>query len=589
MSDNNLELSRRKILGSVGAVGAAGAAAGLGTSALFSDEESFTNNSITAGTLDMKVDWEEHYSFPQIYGLDDPEAGLNTSRASAGDLDNPVAFPPGVEANDDLDPILWVDESDVDTYMNDTAIDALPDTNDDGVQDEFDETEACSVLTDVGSDEDGLSADNRTDNVATNPGDPLINLQDVKPGDFGEATLSFHLCDNPGYVWLNADNASADENSVTEPEADDDPDNDTATDDGSGDGELLDEVQTAWWYDNNCNNLTDGEGGSGTGEDADVALVLDDSGSISSSERQDIIDAAKTFVDELASNDQAATVAFGSTAAVEKELTKLDNSSDVSDVKSSIDNYGTSGVGNSTNIDGALEAVNGELESTRARTSATPVIVVLSDGAPTANNGIEASDNPDISDDDDEAAVEEADKVKSSGKRIISLGFGLTSGGDAENLMKAIAGTTANSESEYADYESGSGDAPDDEGDYFSAPNPEDLEGEFEDIAGAIGVDEEIFFQGTLGEAITALTDGEGIPLDGDGGNDFDEINDDADAPARGCFPASPATNCIGFSWWVPTDVGNQIQSDSVSFDLGFTAIQCRNSNGSFANAPDLQ
>ncbi|TKX86496.1 VWA domain-containing protein [Halorubrum sp. SS5] len=56
MSKDNLELSRRKILGSVGAVGAAGAAAGLGTSALFSDEESFENNSITAGTLDMTVD-----------------------------------------------------------------------------------------------------------------------------------------------------------------------------------------------------------------------------------------------------------------------------------------------------------------------------------------------------------------------------------------------------------------------------------------------------------------------------------------------------------------------------------------------------
>jgi len=56
MTDDNIELTRRKILGSVGAVGAAGAAAGLGTSALFSDEESFTNNSITAGTLDMIVD-----------------------------------------------------------------------------------------------------------------------------------------------------------------------------------------------------------------------------------------------------------------------------------------------------------------------------------------------------------------------------------------------------------------------------------------------------------------------------------------------------------------------------------------------------
>jgi len=55
MTDGNIELTRRKILASAGAVGAAGAAAGLGTSALFSDEESVANNSITAGTLDMRV------------------------------------------------------------------------------------------------------------------------------------------------------------------------------------------------------------------------------------------------------------------------------------------------------------------------------------------------------------------------------------------------------------------------------------------------------------------------------------------------------------------------------------------------------
>jgi predicted ribosomally synthesized peptide with SipW-like signal peptide len=55
MTRKRYELTRRKILASVGAVGVAGAGAGLGTSALFSDEESFTNNSITAGTLDMSV------------------------------------------------------------------------------------------------------------------------------------------------------------------------------------------------------------------------------------------------------------------------------------------------------------------------------------------------------------------------------------------------------------------------------------------------------------------------------------------------------------------------------------------------------
>ncbi|TKX53989.1 hypothetical protein EXE44_17105, partial [Halorubrum sp. SS7] len=66
-SDNNLELSRRKILAGMGAVGAAGAGAGIGTSALFNDTESFEDNQLTAGSLDLKIDWEEHYSFPQIY------------------------------------------------------------------------------------------------------------------------------------------------------------------------------------------------------------------------------------------------------------------------------------------------------------------------------------------------------------------------------------------------------------------------------------------------------------------------------------------------------------------------------------------
>jgi predicted ribosomally synthesized peptide with SipW-like signal peptide len=56
--DKKLALSRRKLLGGLGGVGLAGAGAGLGTSALFNDEETFENNSITAGTLDMTVDAE---------------------------------------------------------------------------------------------------------------------------------------------------------------------------------------------------------------------------------------------------------------------------------------------------------------------------------------------------------------------------------------------------------------------------------------------------------------------------------------------------------------------------------------------------
>jgi predicted ribosomally synthesized peptide with SipW-like signal peptide len=55
MTDKNFELTRRKILGSVGTVGIAGAAAGYGTSAFFSDSEAFANNQLTAGSLDLSV------------------------------------------------------------------------------------------------------------------------------------------------------------------------------------------------------------------------------------------------------------------------------------------------------------------------------------------------------------------------------------------------------------------------------------------------------------------------------------------------------------------------------------------------------
>src|SRR6056297_1506134 len=62
MSDENFQLSRRQALTALGTVGVASAGAGLGTSAYFSDEETFKGNSLTAGSLDLKVAWEEHYS-----------------------------------------------------------------------------------------------------------------------------------------------------------------------------------------------------------------------------------------------------------------------------------------------------------------------------------------------------------------------------------------------------------------------------------------------------------------------------------------------------------------------------------------------
>lgn len=55
MSDKKFELSRRKALIGLGSVGVASAGAGIGTSAYFTDEEEFDGNSLTAGTLNLKL------------------------------------------------------------------------------------------------------------------------------------------------------------------------------------------------------------------------------------------------------------------------------------------------------------------------------------------------------------------------------------------------------------------------------------------------------------------------------------------------------------------------------------------------------
>ena len=58
---NDIGLSRRKMLLGLGAVGVASAGAGLGTTAYFNDTETFEDNILTAGELDLFVDYEASY------------------------------------------------------------------------------------------------------------------------------------------------------------------------------------------------------------------------------------------------------------------------------------------------------------------------------------------------------------------------------------------------------------------------------------------------------------------------------------------------------------------------------------------------
>ena len=123
-----IELSRRKVLGGLGTIGIASAGAGLGTSAYFSDEETFKNNTLTAGSLDLKIDWEEHYA---DWSEDEGE-GLANEVIMAG-KENGIGTD-YVGLPDPANPLIYVHEDDLAQFMANTGVEAFPDPDNDGLQ-----------------------------------------------------------------------------------------------------------------------------------------------------------------------------------------------------------------------------------------------------------------------------------------------------------------------------------------------------------------------------------------------------------------------------------------------------------------------
>ena len=576
--NDEFELSRRKALAALGTIGVAGAGAGLGTSAYFSDQETFENNQLTAGTLDMKVDWEEHYSD----WSEDEGDGLDIMMSDPNSSDYysfPVAAP-------DEDKSLWVNQTDspeagsdtsLDLFMDNTSLEAYPDGDDNGVQDGFAQEDVCTdadVLADAPDDMDP-TANNRTENDDTYDSDageplPLINLHDVKPGDFGEVTFSFHLCTNPGYVWINADNVSAAENETTEPEADDPDEMGAAGETASGpteietaDIELLDEIQTAWWYDTNCNNRLEGEGG--TSGEVCVQLVLDSSGSMdntdgdSTSRRDELVSGAKTLAQGILNagdSNRVGVVDFDGSANVVLSVAddEDDNGNGTPDsqeftdptnsghgIESAIESIDSSG---STNIADGISTADGDLAN--CPDSARTIQIVVTDGQSSGQS----------------SAADTAVSDSGNTDEIFAVG----TGGANETSLQTFA-------------------RPENDEHTYLTEQGESLNDLLSQLSGQILSGEQVFATVSLRDALVALTDGNGIPLDGDTTQGaFDELVDPDDAGTRQCFPGN-GTQCIGFSWWLPVDHANEIQSDSVSFDLGFYTEQCRHNNGSGMNS----
>jgi len=86
----------------------------------------------------------------------------------------------------------------------------------------------------------------------------LYNFTDLKPGDFGEDTISIHVNDNPSWVCAETTVQTDDDLDCSEPEMANDPScdvNNTST----ADGDLADEIEIMWWADDGDNVLEVGE------------------------------------------------------------------------------------------------------------------------------------------------------------------------------------------------------------------------------------------------------------------------------------------------------------------------------------------
>jgi predicted ribosomally synthesized peptide with SipW-like signal peptide len=589
-NDRQFSISRRKVLAGLGTIGVASAGAGLGTTAYFSDQETFQNNQLTAGTLDVLVDWEEHYydgsagrDLVELVPEDEIDI-LDDSQYILPAVDNPDARAVAVRFLGE-----GTFQENKDAFWDATAIEALPDSDGDGLQDEFDDSQVCSGeagLTNVGNAdaetrEEGLYAPNRTSNDVTSPGDPLINLDDVKPGDFGEVTFSFHLCDNPGYVWLNGalNEEFTGEGVLTEPERND-------PDETEGVVELLDEMQVRIWYDPDCDNQVERRG------EVDIMLAIDTSGSITGDEQTDLEDGIAAFVDALPTGGSARVGAVGFGGGSVTGLSGLVDPGNFS--------LPSIGYGGNTPLPAGLDIADQVLDD-QGRADALPVVVVISDGgpnyegdttktyeasvggvdytAPRTDPGFSADDNTagydsgttnsavDAAEQDETAAVADLIKAGPDGSRIAVLNVGDNPNadlGDGTDLSVYLEDEIASA------------------GFYNETPvsNFADVA---DDVAAEVVVMEEVFFNGSLRTALAALSDndGRGVPLDGDRSTSFDELADPENDPDRDPFTGAGVTHCVGFQWWLPVNHANQIQGDTVGFDIGFYAEQSRHNTGS--------
>jgi hypothetical protein len=504
MTDDELELSRRTVLATLGTIGAVSAGAGVGTSAFFGDGESFDDNSLTAGTLDLTVGWSEHYS------------DWSADEAAFADASDGA---PAVE--------------DQRGFLNATRQEAFPD---EATRRAIREGTAdpCAALADVPTGLDGGGQPR-----------PLIDVDDVKPGDSGFVSFDLALCDNPGYLWLNGAVRTAAENGTSEPETDD-PD--------EGDGvELLDAIRASVWYDADGDALYDPPPTEG---EAEIVLVIDRSASMTGGKLERAKCNAIRLVGSISDDvDDLGLVTYGAGALDVRSYTFDGTDPDGGELTESQISVAKTIAELSVQADGAGDGVLSRAieEATTTLTgadaadpTATKAVVVLGDGL--------VEGGPALTGAVDDAAAAGIDL------------FTIAVGDDADTrLLQSVAS------------------APE-----HAFVQPVDPAALYAAIPAATFEGEQLVTDQPLRDVLRRLSIGDGLPLDGDRETPFDEEAGAGDDPFRECFTPAPTRHRVGFAWYLPVDHANEVQTDSASFDLGFYAEQCRHNDGSGAADVEL-
>ena len=564
---DDFELSRRKTLAALGTIGAASAGAGLGTSAYFSDQETFENNSLVAGELDLKVSWDEHYS---------DWMGEETQYASMPEEgETPDISLPATDENGK--PIELV-VSDWDGFMDATRQEQFPEGG-------LGDADPCEALADVGDDD--MAA-------------PVISIGDVKPGDFGEVTFDFAACNNPAYLWLNGGLRTADENGLTEPEADD-PDEDDSPggggdDNGATTADTFDVTPGASAMDLADALIPDGSGltltnANYTGEpDANGTFVggsdpygLDD-GIILSSGLAENIEGPNNTADGISetqgtpgdpdldvlagaqNTNDAAVLTFDFEVPEGEEQVFFNFVFGSDEYNEFVDSFNDVFGFFANPDDGTAEETN----------------VALVNGDPVSINTINELDNPGLFNNNDPSDTDTPFATEADGfTDVLQVEADVNPG--EENTLKLAIADAGDSQLDSWVLIGGESLSTDPTGPGGEVELLDKLRARAwydEDVAGDnIHQDgEEIFLEGSLREVLAQLSMGSGVPLDGN------EPAEDGGGTGRNCYSEAPDVHYVAFQWWLPIDHGNEVQGDSVAFDLGFYTEQCRHNDGAGMN-----